>query len=118
MYKYIFILFFLFSCANVSEQIKEASKESDIVIVDFYGERCHACKRIEPYLDSLQSNNEDIQVLKIDIESDDSIIHIYDIKIIPTVLYFYKGEEVIRMIGYCEEEEYIENLTILKSKDI
>jgi thioredoxin 1 len=110
----MFTLFYVIGAtffSNIgSEDIEEAKEEHNTVLVDFYSEGCKACRDIEPIIDEIEDECPEIEVLKVDINSEEGLHNKYDIHFLPTVIIYKDGEETNRYIGKMTKEQYIENL--------
>ncbi len=67
---------------------------SDVpVLVDFYADWCAPCKMVPPILRQVKDTLGDkIRIIKIDTEKNLTISHKYQIRSIPTMILFRKGE--------------------------
>jgi len=81
--------------------------ETRLIVVDCYADWCGPCKRIAPAISGLEDKyktNNGILVLKVDIDECDDIAGKYEIKSLPTILYFKHGQLIDRFIGANMEE--------------
>ena len=84
--------------------------ENRLIVVDCYAEWCGPCKKIAPAISLLEdkyknnNNNNGILVLKVDIDECDDISKEYEIKSLPTILYFKHGKLIDKFIGANMEE--------------
>jgi len=82
--------------------------ENRLIVVDCYAEWCGPCKKIAPAIaeleDKYKNNNNSIIVLKVDVDECDDISNAYQIKSLPTILYFKHGQLVDKNIGANMEE--------------
>ncbi len=70
------------------------------VLVDFWGPGCSPCKSIEPMLsEAARLYNGKIRFGKVDTSTQASIAHSYQVRAIPTLLLFDKGEVVGMLVG-------------------
>lgn len=77
------------------DYISEITKESENVLLDFYATWCAPCKTLSPVLDTL----ENITVLKIDIEDNDELAELHQIRSVPTLVYLKNGKEINKTVG-------------------
>ena len=75
-------------------------------LVDFYATWCGPCKIQSNILDSLE---EDIDIIKIDCDSNKELVLKYRIMSIPTLLLFKDGNLIKEMVGLTSKEE-LENI--------
>lgn len=71
-------------------------------LVDFYASWCGPCKIQSSIIDSL---DEDIDVIKIDCDSNDKLVLKYRIMSIPTLLLFKDGKMIKEMVGLVSKED-------------
>ena len=69
-------------------------------IIDFWAPWCAPCKELLPILESLAATyGEKIQIGKIDVSHHRALSQKYEIKSIPTLLFFHHGKLMQRMVG-------------------
>jgi thioredoxin 1 len=78
--------------------------KEDKVLVDFYATWCGPCQLISPIVEEVVKGNENIKVIKIDVDKFPELSRKYGIMSIPTLMVFSKGKEVKKHIGYLEKE--------------
>lgn len=78
--------------------------EDEKVLVDFYATWCGPCQLISPIVEEVAKENENIKVIKIDVDKFPELSRKYGIMSIPTLMVFSKGKEVKKHIGYLERE--------------
>lgn len=70
------------------------------ILLDFYAHWCGPCKMMVPMLTEFSKNNDDIEVLKINVDECDSSITVrYQIRSIPTLITYNGGKEIQKYIG-------------------
>ena len=74
-------------------------------LVDFYATWCGPCKMLEPILESLEDK---INIVKVDIDKFPKLASKYRVMSIPTLIFFDSGEKKEEVIGYHDEEELLE----------
>jgi thioredoxin 1 len=72
---------------------------NNLLIVDFYAVWCGPCKRIAPDLEKISNTNTKVTIVKVDVDNNDSISKEYNIKSMPTFLFFKKGKKVGEVVG-------------------
>lgn len=76
-----------------------------LTLVDFYAPWCGPCKMMAPTLDKLAHEYEGKVVIgKLNVDENDRTAMQYDIRSIPTLIFFKDGEMVARMEGFQSEE--------------
>lgn len=79
------------------------------VLVDFYADWCAPCKMMPPILKQLKDNLGDkIRIIKIDSEKNPALSQKYQIRSIPTLILFKKGEAAWQHSGVLQAVELID----------
>ena len=91
---------------NTFEQ--EVLKSNIPVLVDFYADWCGPCKMLSPTVDEVAQENDDIKVVKVNVdESQDTAIK-YQVMSIPTLVVIKNGNEVNRSVGVIDKSEILD----------
>ena len=90
---------------NFQRDVLESKKP---VLVDFWADWCPPCKRISPLLDEIASEQDDVTICKIDIVENPSVMEKYDVKGLPTLLFFTNGKIVGRKIGALSKAQILD----------
>lgn len=77
------------------------------VLIDFYADWCGPCKMLSPTVDEVASENDDIKVVKIDVDESQEVAIKYQIMSIPTLVVIKNGKEVNRSVGVIDKEEIL-----------
>ena len=70
------------------------------VLVDFYATWCGPCTMLTPELEKLASEDESLQIIKVDVDEFPNIARRYRVMSIPTLLLFKDGKLVNSKLGY------------------
>jgi len=93
------------------EAFNTAIRSSSTVLVDFGAAWCPPCRKMEPVLTSLQSNNPGKFILvKVDGGNDLDILKAYNVTALPVFILFKDGKQVWRKDGLVEEKEIADQL--------
>lgn len=82
----------------------------DFVIVDFYSTTCAPCKMFARILEDLDTEIPFLSIVKVNISEYPELAKDYDIKAVPTILFFKDGEIAERylgVLGYTQMKEHI-----------
>ena len=94
-----------------NENFDELIREKDSAMVDFYGDHCSACVFTAPCLRDVADDLAEIQFVKVNTSTCPELAKRFDIKGLPTFLYFYKGEQVQRNDGGMDRNMILEKIS-------
>jgi len=77
------------------------------VIIDFTATWCGPCNVLSPILDEIAKTT-DIKVFKIDVDENQDMAIANEVRSIPTMLFYKRGELINRTTGMKRKEEIIE----------
>ncbi len=85
--------------ADFDEHVIEASK-THLVLVDFWAGWCSPCRMLMPILDKLATEHAgQFTVAKVDTDNEAQLARQYNIRSLPTVIFFKNGEVVDQFMG-------------------
>lgn len=90
----------------MAQKITEAEFEAEVlksaipVVVDFWAEWCGPCKMMLPFVDELANDYEGkAKVLKMNVDEAGDVPTQYNVRNVPTLLFFKNGEVVDKQVG-------------------
>lgn len=94
-----------------SENFKqEVLQSQEPVLVDFYADWCGPCKMLSPVVDEVAQENEDVKVVKINVDEAQDLAMEYRVMSIPTLVVIKNSREVARSVGVVDKSEIVEML--------
>ena len=90
----------------INENFDELINE-ERVLVDFFAEWCGPCRMLSPIIDEV-ATEQNIKVVKVNVDNHEDIAKKYGIMSIPTIILFKNGEEVNKNIGLLSKEDLLE----------
>jgi thioredoxin 1 len=82
-----------------------------IKIYDFYADWCNPCKQLAPILEEIEATFDWVDIVKIDIsEDDEGLAQSYNIRNIPTLLFFKEGKLVDKVVGMTSKSNLLDIL--------
>jgi len=88
---------FEFTDTNFQEK---ALGEGKVAVVDFWAEWCGPCRMIGPFIEELSKEYDGKVVIgKLNVDDNQEVSMKYNVRSIPTVLFFKDGEVVDRQVG-------------------
>lgn len=69
------------------------------VVVDFYASWCGPCQRMSPIIDELAPEMTDVTFVKLDTEKFDAITKKYNVRGLPTLIFFRAGQKLRQITG-------------------
>lgn len=78
------------------------------VLVDFFADWCGPCKMLAPILKQVKEElGDNIKIIKIDVDKNQSIASKYQVRGVPTMLLFKDKKQVWRQSGVLPKDEII-----------
>ncbi len=102
---------------NEPININEASFEKAVlrspvpVVVDFWAEWCGPCKMIAPVLNEIAREQGDrFRIAKVNVDDEQALMQRFQIRGIPTLLFFSGGEQRDQLVGMAPKQAILEKL--------
>lgn len=91
------------------KNMEELINQGTLSIVKYSASWCGPCKMLAPIIEELANDYGDINFVEVDIDDEGSEKSVQScrISVVPTVIFYKKGEEVERFSGFKPKEEII-----------
>lgn len=76
-----------------------------LVLVDFYANWCGPCQMLSPVLEELEKKNNEVKIVKIDVDKFQNLARKNGIMSIPAIKVYKNSELINQTVGYLELEE-------------
>lgn len=97
-------------------QFDEIVKEG-VCLVDFYASWCGPCKMLAPFVEEIAEEYEGkVKVCKVDVDSVESLAYRYNIRSIPTLLYFKDNKLEETSVGFRAKSDMVSVIDELLNK--
>ena len=102
---------------NESNFEREVLQSTHPVVVDFWAEWCGPCKMLAPALDELAREEEGRAVVaKVNVDENPALALRFNIRSIPSLLYFSGGELRDQTIGVVSKKTILSRLVALRTE--
>jgi thioredoxin 1 len=79
---------------------QEVEQHKGLVIVDFWATWCGPCHRVAPIMEQLAAeHNGKVKVLKVDVDANPGTAMRFNVRSIPSILFFKDGRHVDTIVG-------------------
>ena len=97
--------------SNFDREVNQSDKP---VIVDFWAEWCGPCKMIAPLLDEIAKENAaKVKVAKVNVDENQSLSFKYNIRAIPSLLFFKNGQLRDQVTGMTSKKDLLGRIEAL-----
>jgi thioredoxin 1 len=88
----------------------EVLESPDPVLVDFWAPWCGPCRIVAPHLEELDSERDDLRVVKLNTDDNPETAARYNVMSIPTLLLFKNGQVAHQIIGALPKNRLVQEL--------
>lgn len=93
------------------EEFEDILSSKEICVCDFSASWCGPCRMMAPILEDVADKyKRKYYFYQIDIDSAEELAEKYNIESVPTIIVFRKGNEIGRIVGFHEMDEFEEFL--------
>jgi thioredoxin 1 len=93
--------------ANFQAEVLEST---EAVLVDFWAPWCGPCRIVAPHLEELNSEREDLRVVKLNTDENPQTATQYNVMSIPTILLFKNGQVAHQIIGALPKNRIVQEI--------
>lgn len=94
-----------------NENFNNLINSENTTIIDFYADWCGPCRMLGPVIDEIANEKKDINVGKVNVDSEKELTNKFGIRSIPTMIVFKNGKEIKRLIGFLQKDEILSKLS-------
>ena len=89
---------------NFEEEVINSEKT---VLIDFHADWCDPCKRLEPTIQKIANENENLKVVRVNVDQEEELAIEYEAISIPTLVVIKEGSETARGVGVMRKSEIV-----------
>ena len=84
---------------NSEEELENVVKDG-VSLVDFYASWCGPCKMLAPFIEEIAEEYDGkVNVCKVDVDNVEALAYKYNVRSIPTLIYFKDGKVDIKSMN-------------------
>ena len=79
-------------------------------LVDFYADWCGPCKMVGPVLEELDAENDQLTIVKVNVDNELDLASKYGVQSIPNMIFFKEGKAVTQIIGLANKDAILDKI--------
>ena len=88
----------------------EVLESTEPVLVDFWAPWCGPCRVIAPSLEEIAEEKDDLRIVKLNVDDNQTTAARYQVMSIPTLILFKAGEPVHQIIGAMPKSRLVQEI--------
>ena len=102
--------------AGAINEVTDANFQAEViesetpVLVDFWAPWCGPCRVIAPSLEEINEEQDNLRVVKLNVDDNQQTAAKYDVMSIPTLIVFKNGEVATKIIGALPKKRLVQEL--------
>ncbi|MBR4727647.1 MAG: thioredoxin family protein [Clostridia bacterium] len=89
---------------------REVAEYPGTVLLDFFADRCSACRAMTPVLEDVASSDANVKICKVDVDQNRALAEAFGILSLPTLVVMKNGEIRNRSIGVTRKKAILDML--------